>query len=414
MRMKASLSDAVEPAVLAEVLDALTDAIAVVDGAGRILHANRAFRAAAAGQAAPVAGDDGDDDAWLAALRGCWGVPAAQLDALRPALVAVTGGEISGRTAGWSVPHPDGTRALTVTVSAAGAGRAIVTVRDDTAAHAAAAHLAAMQQRLAEAEERLRCFSEITSETMVISDRGRILFANAAANNMFQLTSEEVVGKSVLDFSAPECHAEVIAHVTSADGDRPYESVCIRKDGTRFVGEVRGRPIRYHGRPVRGATILDVTERKNVEAALRRKEREEARARAEADTLAALATPIIPVSDEVVVMPLVGAFDAGRMARVTELLLAGVAQSRVRFAILDITGVPALDGTTAAALLRAAQGVRLLGAQAIVSGVSAEVATRLVRSGADLTGLWTQRDLRTAVAQAFGQAGTPRRAAREA
>ena len=155
-------------------------------------------------------------------------------------------------------------------MSAAGAGRAVVTVRDDTAAHAAAAILAAMQQRLAEAEERLRCFSEITSETMVISDRGRILFANAAANNMLQLTSEEVVGKSVLDFSAPD------------------------------------------GRPVRGATILDVTERQDVEAALRRKEREEARARAEADTLAALATPIMPVSDEVVVVPLVGAFDAGR------------------------------------------------------------------------------------------------------
>jgi rsbT co-antagonist protein RsbR len=146
--------------------------------------------------------------------------------------------------------------------------------------------------------------------------------------------------------------------------------------------------------------IENITERKRAEAMLRQSITQEETIRAQEAALAELSTPLIPISDQVMVMPLIGAVDSRRAQQVLEALLEGVASSRALVAILDITGVPVVDTQVANALLRAAQAVKLLGAQVVLTGIRPEVAQTLVGLGADLSGIVTCGSLQSGIAYA--------------
>jgi rsbT co-antagonist protein RsbR len=147
----------------------------------------------------------------------------------------------------------------------------------------------------------------------------------------------------------------------------------------------------------------DVTARKHAEEALRQSMHLEETVRAQNAALAELSTPLIPISDTVTVMPLIGAVDSRRAQQVMETLLEGIAQTKARVAILDITGVPVVDTQVANALIRAAQSVKLLGAQVILTGIRPEVAQTLVGLGADLSAITTRSSLQSGIAYATGK-----------
>lgn len=117
-----------------------------------------------------------------------------------------------------------------------------------------------------------------------------------------------------------------------------------------------------------------------------------------------LSAPLIPLSEQIMVMPLVGTLDGERAERVLEALVAGVSGSRASIAILDVTGVPVLDVPVAAALGRAAQAVKLLGAQIVLSGLRAELSRSMEGPGRELSNIVTYSTLRAAVAYAMGVA----------
>ncbi len=116
-----------------------------------------------------------------------------------------------------------------------------------------------------------------------------------------------------------------------------------------------------------------------------------------------LSTPIIPISNGVIALPLIGSIDSQRAQLVIETLLEGVAAQRAAIAILDITGVQVVDTQVANALLRAAQAVKLLGAQVIITGIRPEVAQTLVGLGLDLTGIITVADLQGGIQYALSR-----------
>lgn len=134
----------------------------------------------------------------------------------------------------------------------------------------------------------------------------------------------------------------------------------------------------------------DATERKRVEL-----EREEMRRAIEkqAALIVEMSTPLVPISDEIVVMPLVGAIDDARARRIITMLLAGIARHRARAVILDITGVAVMDTHVASMLLRAVAAARLLGARLILTGVRPDVAGTLVSLGVDMSGVATASSL---------------------
>jgi rsbT co-antagonist protein RsbR len=150
-------------------------------------------------------------------------------------------------------------------------------------------------------------------------------------------------------------------------------------------------------------SVEDITQRKRAEESLRQAVVQEDTIRAQQAMLAELSTPLIPLSEHVVVMPLIGAVDSTRAQQVLETLLQGIASSGAQVAILDITGVPLVDTQVANALIHAAQAVKLLGAQVVLTGIRPEVAQTLVGLGTDLSGIVTRSNLQSGIAYATGR-----------
>lgn len=194
-----------------------------------------------------------------------------------------------------------------------------------------------------------------------------------------------------------------------------HQVITSEKAKLRFIEPVRlsdgsERWVETNKVPLRGASgqvigvvgwYVDITERKLEEEAQAR--RREAMIREQAEDLMALATPLLPVADGVLVMPLIGRIDQARAQQVMETLLAGVAQHRARAAILDVTGVQRIDSSVVSALVAAAQAVRLLGAEAIVTGIQPAMAQVMVASAGDLRNLLVLNDLKAGVARALGR-----------
>jgi len=113
--------------------------------------------------------------------------------------------------------------------------------------------------------------------------------------------------------------------------------------------------------------------------------------------IVALSTPIVQLWDEVLAVPLVGGMDAERTGRLMEKLLATIIDTKSRFAILDVTGVEAIDASTADNFVRIIRAVQLLGAHGVLSGIVPAVAQTLVDLGIDLSGIRTFANLREAL-----------------
>ena len=102
-------------------------------------------------------------------------------------------------------------------------------------------------------------------------------------------------------------------------------------------------------------------------------------------------------------MPLVGTVDAERATLILDAVSRGVTTSGAGFAVIDITGVPTVDTHVAGVLVRAAQTVRLLGAEVVLTGIRPGVAQTLVGLGVELGGLVTRKDLRSGVEYALSR-----------
>ncbi len=127
--------------------------------------------------------------------------------------------------------------------------------------------------------------------------------------------------------------------------------------------------------------------------------------RLQAQTLDALSTPLIPVSDKIMVMPLIGSIDSRRAQYIIDTLMQGVARQRVEWAIIDITGVPIVDTQVAATLIQVTQAVRLLGTTAVLTGIRPEIAQTLVSLGVNLDGITTYRNLQQGIQAAMASFG---------
>jgi rsbT co-antagonist protein RsbR len=178
------------------------------------------------------------------------------------------------------------------------------------------------------------------------------------------------------------------------------ESTVATSQGEELTILMRGIPLSERHLCI---LVENVTDRKRADEVMRQSMALEEALQAQSAIMAELSTPLIPISDDVVVMPLIGAVDSRRAQQVMETLLVGIAERGAETAILDITGVPVVDTQVANGLIQAAQAVRLLGAQVILTGIRAEVAQTLVGLGADLSEIVTLANLQSGIAHATQQ-----------
>ena len=124
---------------------------------------------------------------------------------------------------------------------------------------------------LSESEERFRQLSEATFEAIAISENGKIIDANHYMAELFGYDFSKVIGKSINKFVAPQDCQRVLQKIASGD-ESLYELTGLKKDGTTFYLEARGRAMSYQSRPVRVTAMRDITERKQAEESLRQSE----------------------------------------------------------------------------------------------------------------------------------------------
>jgi rsbT co-antagonist protein RsbR len=146
------------------------------------------------------------------------------------------------------------------------------------------------------------------------------------------------------------------------------------------------------------AAARDITDRKEHEDELRRQNDLLTR---QAETLRELATPLIPLANNVIIMPLIGHIDQDRSRQIMEVLLEGVSLHQAEIVIIDITGVQIVDTMIANALIQTARATDLLGAQVILTGVQPQIAQTLVALDIDLSMLTTRSTLQEGIVYAI-------------
>ena len=113
-----------------------------------------------------------------------------------------------------------------------------------------------------------------------------------------------------------------------------------------------------------------------------------------------LSTPVLPLRAGLLLLPVIGVIDSHRARQLTEQLLEGIRTHRAKAVVIDLTGVPAVDSAVANHLLQTVRAAKLLGASAVITGISTENAQTLTRIGVDLRGLVTTSDLQSGVDEA--------------
>lgn len=119
------------------------------------------------------------------------------------------------------------------------------------------------------------------------------------------------------------------------------------------------------------------------------------------DEIAEISTPVIRVWDGIVALPIIGTLDSSRTQVVMESLLNEIVASGSTIAILDISGVPAVDSLVAQHLIKTVAATRLMGAECIISGIRPEIAQTVVHLGIDLSNIVTKASLASALKYAF-------------
>jgi rsbT co-antagonist protein RsbR len=135
-----------------------------------------------------------------------------------------------------------------------------------------------------------------------------------------------------------------------------------------------------------------------LDAATQQLEAELARQRSLLALVDTLETPVVRLADRVLFAPIVGHLDTRRADALMKRLLDAVHGERAGTMIIDIAGVAVVDTSVAGALLRTVQGLRMLGCEVMVSGISAPVASSLVQLGAPLGAIRTVRSPEEALA----------------
>jgi len=118
-----------------------------------------------------------------------------------------------------------------------------------------------------------------------------------------------------------------------------------------------------------------------------------------------LSTPVIPVMDQIIIVPLVGSIDSMRARDITRSLLAGISQHKAKIVILDVTGVPIVDSGVANHLNKAIQAAKLKGANTIITGISDTVAETIVDLGIDWSNVTTLSNLQIGLTAALRSLG---------
>ncbi len=198
---------------------------------------------------------------------------------------------------------------------------------------------------------------------------------------------------------------DLIVGISSSRGKRgfsPRENaqylISFKEACSKVLSELIKDPAQLYDANLKLNAILDNMMIMTFEAFM--KGREDVIAR-QIDEISEISTPVIAVWDGIVALPIIGTLDSSRTQTVMESLLQQIVDTGSSIAILDISGVPAVDSLVAQHLIKTVSATRLMGAECIISGIRPEIAQTVVHLGIDLSGITTKASLASALQTAF-------------
>jgi rsbT co-antagonist protein RsbR len=132
------------------------------------------------------------------------------------------------------------------------------------------------------------------------------------------------------------------------------------------------------------------------------------------DTINKLAVPVQDLGNGVLFAPLVGHIDAERGQQMTDTILQQVYTLRAHTLVLDVQGVSTIDSGVAQSIERLIQAIQLLGAQVMLTGMSAEMAATITRLGISFNRVALYSSVGAALDAVAGQRDAPQVALRRA
>ncbi|MDI3289171.1 STAS domain-containing protein [Polyangium sp. 15x6] len=232
-----------------------------------------------------------------------------------------------------------------------------------------------------------------------------LLYANTAFQETFG--GEGIPGRMMSTLVPDEQRSALAALANTAlrEGRARGELHLFRANGELFEADVLSfiAPGRSDRMPARFWLLRDKGPLVAAEQA--RVQLQEEIIASQAAAIRALSTPLLPIAEGVILMPLVGALNEQRTEQMLETLLQGISRRGARVAILDITGVSDVDSHVAHGILRAARAASLLGARMFLTGIRGPVAQSLLALDANFGGLVSCSTLQDGVARALRGAG---------
>ncbi len=224
---------------------------------------------------------------------------------------------------------------------------------------------------------------------IILDTDGRVASWNPGSETILGYRSSGIIGQHFSRFFPTEevqrGKPEMELKVATAEGRSEDEGWRIKKDGARFWSNEVITALRDQGGALCGfgKVMRDLTERKRAEE----------KATLQAREILEISRPLIQIWDGVLMAPLIGTLDSGRTQKLMEGLLERIVQTNSAVALLDVTGVPTIDTRTAQHLAETTTAVRLLGAQAVLTGVRPAIAQTLAHIGVDLGEITTRSTL---------------------
>lgn len=240
---------------------------------------------------------------------------------------------------------------------------------------------------------------------------GVVTYANRANHDLFGYRfardAREMIGLPIASVFTPEMREQFGERKPAllAGESWQVELDGVRKDGSTFSLLMLAFGILDdQGAPIALVCInRDVTEQKQLEAERERLNKEMLIARER--LISELSAPLIPITGNVLVLPLIGAVDSARAQLIMDSLLSGIESHNAEVVIVDVTGVPLMDTGVANHLLQMTNAASLVGARTILVGITPRVAQTIIELGVDLSSVTTRSNLQGGVDYALRMQG---------
>lgn len=230
---------------------------------------------------------------------------------------------------------------------------------------------------------------EYSLDPVIIHTDLKIIYINHAAETFFRTTKEEVMGLSPLDIFQDFSKAAIEKRIQSAyETPMPViEETVYRMDGTMVDIDLYCHPAPLGDQRAIQSIVWDITARKENEKKQKQMLKQ----------INELSATLVPFSNEISVLPLVGAIDEDRASQLLDDIPIKVQKQRIQCLIIDFSGTFNLDSLVADTLFKIVHVMSLLGVRSVITGLRPELAKLAVEQGFNLSSTHSMATVKDAI-----------------